>query len=133
MARNRVAIDVTPQFVHGHTIICDVDPPSKHHKGGHIRLPRGHSYTLEFKLQPGTPANLHFKPDQDGRCEAFWSDLHECPTHASNVPQYENPRLAAPDRIEVDVDVEQGGKPTAVHYRLNFDDGRYFDPIIIHD
>jgi hypothetical protein len=133
MNRKRVEVDLTPQFVHAHTIICDVDPPKEHHKGGHIRLPRGQSYTLAFKLQPGSPANLHFKPDQGGKCDAFWSHPHDCPTHAMNVPEYEQPRLTAPDRLEVDVNVEHVGEPSAVHYRLNFDDGRYFDPIIIHD
>lgn len=133
MSRKRVGIDVTPQFIHGDTIICDVDPPSEHRKGGHIRLPRGEAYTLEFKLLPGSPANLGFKPETGGQCNAFWSDTHQCPQHAMNAPQYKNPRLSAADRLDVDVDVEHGGEPSAVHYRLNFDDGRSFDPIIIHE
>jgi hypothetical protein len=129
----RVGIDVTPQFVHGDTIICDVDPPSEHHKGGHIRLPRGETYTLEFRLLPGHPPNLHFKADEQGKCDAFWSDPHKCPQQAMNAPQYRDPRLNGPNNLVVDVDVEHGGGPVAVHYRLNFDDGRSFDPIVIHE
>jgi hypothetical protein len=132
MPRKRVEIDVTPQFAHGDTIVCDIEPPSEHHKGGHIRLPKGRSYTLQFNLLPGTPADLHFKPDLNGKCEAFWSQAHECPQTATNAPQYKNARLDGSNRLEVDVDVEEGGDPNAIHYRLNFDDGRSFDPIIIH-
>jgi hypothetical protein len=131
--RKRVDIDVTPQFAHGHSIICDVDPPSEHRKGGHIRLKKGEPYTLQFDLRSGTPENLHFKPHQDGKCDAYWSDTHECPQRAMNAPQYKNPRLASADRLQVDVDVENDSDPVAVHYRLNFDDGRSFDPIIIHE
>jgi hypothetical protein len=133
MPRTRVEVDVTPQFAHGNAIICDVEPPSQHRKGGHLRLPKGSSYTLQFKLLPGAPADLHFKPEHDGACDAFWSDAHECPQHAMNARQYKNPRLVDADTLEVDVDVEHHEPPTAVHYRLNFDDGRSFDPIIIHE
>ena len=131
--KKRVDIDVTPQFVHDDAIICDVDPPEEHRKGGHIRLTRGESYTLGFRLLPGRPPNVRFRRDQEGKCDAFWSDLHNCPQQAMNAPQYSEPRLSGPDRLEVDVNVEHGSEPAAVHYRLNFDDGRSFDPIIIHE
>lgn len=133
MSRKPIEIDVTPQFAHGDSVICDVAAPPEHHRGGHVRLKKGQSYTLQFELRPGSPANLHYKPAQNGHCDAFWSDVHQCPQTARNAPQYKDPRLGSPNRLEVDVDVEPGGDPTAVHYRLNFDDGRSFDPIIIHE
>ena len=133
MSRNRVEVQVTPQFAHGDSVICDVSAPSDHHKGGHLRLKKGQSYTLQFDLRPGSPDDLHFKPEQGGQCDAFWSDAHQCPETATNAPQYKDPRLSGPNRLEIDVDVEHGGDPSAVHYRLNFDDGRSFDPIIIHE
>ena len=129
----RVDVNVTPQFVSGDSIICDVDPPIEHSKGGHIRLPRGESYALAFKLLPGNPDNLRFKPDQNGKCDAFWSDAQGCPERAMNAPQYGDPRLSAPDRLEIEIGVEHSSDPLAIHYRLNFDDGRSFDPIIIHE
>lgn len=129
----RVDVNVTPQFINGGSIICDVDPPIEHRKGGHIRLPRGDSYILAFRLMPGKPDEIRFKPDQNGKCDAFWSDAQGCPGRAMNVSSYGEPRLIAPDRLEVEINVEQGSDPAAIHYRLNFDDGRSFDPIIIHE
>lgn len=133
MPRKRIEIEVTPQLAQGDSVICDVAAPSEHHKGGHVRLKKGESYTLQFNLHPGSPTNLHFKPEQGGHCDAFWSDAHQCPQTSMNAPQYKDPRLNGPDSLEVDVDVEPGGDASAVHYRLNFDDGRSFDPIIIHE
>jgi hypothetical protein len=48
-----------------------------------------------------------------------------------NVPQYPDQSLQGAKRL--DVDVEAAGLPLEIHYRLNFDQGRSFDPIIIHE
>lgn len=133
MAKQLVEVDVVPQFVHGTSIICDVDSPSGHLQHGHIRLKKGQTYTVEFRLNPGNPRDLHFKPDQDGNCEAFWSHEHHCPETRMNARQYSNARLETADKLQVDVNLEQERDPSAVHYRLNFDDGHSFDPIIIHE
>lgn len=132
MGRQKVEIDVSPQFVHGDSIICDVDSPTGHLQHGHIRLKNGQTYTVEFRLKEGQPENLAFRADEDGKCEAFWSHEHYCPQSSMNARQYSNPRLESPNKLQVDVDLGREGDLSAVHYRLNFNDGRNFDPIIIH-
>jgi hypothetical protein len=133
MPRKRVEIEVTPLSQTGSTVNCNVDPPSDHKKNGHIRLDKGETYTLQFNLRPGSLPTLQFKPDVGGTCDAFWSDPNLCPPSSMNAGQYSNPSLHGVKRLDVDVDVEPGGAPLEIHYRLNFDQERSFDPIIIHE
>ncbi len=133
MPRKRVEIVVTPLSQVGTTVNCDIDPPPAHKKNGHIRLDKGDTYTLQFNLRPGNIPTLQFKPEVGGTCDAFWSDPNACPLSAMSAPQYSNPSLHGAKRLDVDVDVEPGGDPLEIHYRLNFDQQRSFDPIIIHE
>ena len=84
-------------------------------------------------MRPGNIPTLKFKPEVGGICDAFWSDANDCPLSSTNVPQYPSQSLQGANRLEVDVDVETGGSPMEIHYRLNFDQERSFDPIIIHE
>jgi len=133
MPRERVLIDVTPLSESGGTVDCNIDPPPGHKKNGNIRLDKGNAYTLQFNLKPGAIPTLKFKPEAGGSCDAFWSCENTCPLSSMNVPQYPDQSLHGAKRLDVDVDVEQGGPPLEIHYRLNFDQGRSFDPIIIHE
>jgi hypothetical protein len=129
--RTPADIDVKPLFKQGHEVVCSVDG-GNFMKGGNIQLPKG-QYTLTFNLLDGTPANLNFKPDNSqGECVAFWSDSADCPRNATNDSQYD-PWLHSSRTLKVDVDVDPGAPPEAIHYRLNFDNNCYFDPIIIHE
>lgn len=131
MLRERVEIDVTPLSQSDSTVNCSIDPPPAHKKNGNIRLDKGGSYTLQFNLRPGNIPTLKFKPEVGGSCDAFWSDGNGCPLSSMNVPQYPGQSLQGAKRL--DVDVEPVGSPAEIHYRLNFDEGRSFDPIIIHE
>lgn len=129
--RTLAEITVTPLFRQGHEVICSVDAGGLM-KGGNIELPKG-KYTLIFKLLDGKPAGLNFEPDdQHGECDAFWSDSIDCPRNATNQDGY-TARLCDPRTLSVEIDVDQAAPPIAVHYRLNFDNHCYFDPIIIHE
>ena len=128
VARTSITINVKPLFVQKKMVACEIDPPVNYIKGGNISLPQGH-YALDFKLLDGAPPNLNFEPDKNGLCQAFWSDADDCPTHEMNDPQY-HPTLV--DGRTLHVDVDTSGQ-NAVHYRLNFDNGGNFDPIIIHE
>jgi hypothetical protein len=133
MPRKQVEIDVTPVSQSGNEVNCSIDPPPGHKKNGHIRLDKGEAYVLRFNLRPGIIPNLQFKPLMGGNCDAFWSDPASCPLISTNAGQYSNPRLQNAKKLEVDVDIEPGGSPSEIHYRLNFDQERSFDPIIIHE
>lgn len=131
-----VRIDVTPVFQQGNELFCAIDPPGANQQGGMIRLNRGTATTLRFDLQPHPNfPNLRFDPPNDGSnsgSEAFWCDANDCPTHSLMDPQYQNPQLSnGGARLEVDAAPGAAG-PSGVHYRLNFDNGCHFDPIIIH-
>lgn len=126
--RTAAGIIVQPLFKQGHEVVCSIDA-GNYMKGGNISLPQGH-YTLTFNLIDGEPRDLNFKEDDhQGNCMAFWSSQTDCPNNAMN--EYD-PRLENGRRLLVDVDVN-GATPQAVHYRLNFDNNCYFDPIIIHE
>jgi hypothetical protein len=135
-SRSPVQINVTPLFRQGNEVICDIQPPTANQKGGMIKLSRGNAYALEFTLQPGTPSGLKFRLPNDGSNDgsrAFWCDPTDCPSHTTLDPQYFNPRLSNGD-LTLTVEADPAGMAAnAVHYRLNFDNNRYFDPIIIHD
>jgi len=127
---NNIAIGVTPLFVQGDMVVCDIDPPSNYHKGGHMKLPKGRA-KLAFSLQAGTPANLKFRTKPNGDSDAFWCDAIACPAHEMTDPQYSNAQVSN-NGTTVTVDVVPNGQTNAVFYRLNFDNGCSFDPIIIH-
>jgi len=135
-SRSPVPISVTPLFRQRNQVICAIQPPPGNQNGGMIKLSRGNGYTLEFKLQPGDPHPLTFRPPNDGSNDgsrAFWCDSDDCPPNASLDPQYVNPRLSI-DRLTLTVDANPAGaNKNAVHFRLNFDNNCHFDPIIIHD
>lgn len=129
--RTEAGITVTPLFRQGHEVVCSIDAGG-YMKGGNIELPKGH-YTLTFILADGTPADLNFEPnDVHGDCEAFWSESDDCPKNSTNHLGYSG-HLDDPRTLVVNVDVDPGAPPVAVHYRLNFDNHCYFDPIIIHE
>lgn len=131
MIRTQAAITVKPLFRQGHEIVCSIDAGG-YMQGGNIELPKGH-YSLTFNLLEGNPAGLNFEPnDVHGDCEAFWSESNDCPRNSTNHAGY-SARLSDPRTLTVDVDVDPGAPPEAVHYRLNFDNHCYFDPIIIHE
>jgi hypothetical protein len=134
ITRTNVTINVTPLFKQRNEVTCDIDPQQGYMKGGNITLSKAASYTLIFCLQPGNPANLQFQPNQGGTCAAFWTDTANCPTPNAQDGYYVNPRLdpTDPNNTTLLVDVNPPNVDYAVHYRLDFNNGCYFDPIIIN-
>lgn len=131
--RTAVSIDVQPVIEHKKQVICDV-LPATHAKGEKLHLPDG-QYRLEFNLVPGTPNGVIFEADGgSGACRAIFFDEDGCPGNGNgNMP---HGQLFAATRIsdtKLVVDADVSGAPYAMHYRLNFDNNRYFDPVIIHD
>lgn len=125
-----VSVNVTPLFQTGRQVICDIDPPPGSKKAGMVRLNHGNACTLEFNLQPGNPSPLAFRTDSD----CFWWDTDDCPRNNANgcPPPYSNPRVDNGGST-LRIDVAPAPQNSAVHYRFNFDNNRYFDPIIIRD
>lgn len=133
-SRTDVTIRVTPVMQHKREVICDIQPDQGAKKGEKIRLGSG-NYTLKFELQPGTPSGIAFKTDDiHGNCRAIYFDEGGCPgNHNGTIPagQLYEPKRIDDKTLKVQADVS--GNPYAIHYRLNFNDNRYCDPIIIHD
>lgn len=133
-SRTNVSIDVTPVLQHKKEVVCDIEPQAGHKKGEKIQLKSG-NYTLRFELQPGAPSNVVFEADDNqGNCRAIYFDDDGCPENKNgSMPagQLYSPRRISDQILEVDANVSGG--PYAVHYRLNFNNNRYFDPVIIHD
>jgi len=133
--RAPVSISVTPVLEHKKEVICDIAPASGYGRGEKIHLKSG-KYKLKFTLRPGTPANVTFEPnDSSGNCRAIYFDDGGCPGNKNGtIPtgqQFTPTRL---DDTTLEVDADVSGTPAyAIHYRLNFNDNRYFDPVIIHD
>ena len=126
--RSTVSVDVTPLFQQGNVVACDIGSSAMN--GGGIKLDKKKAYTLEFNLKAGTPAGLKFRANkQDGSCDAFWSDPNDCPRNQTNVGSYVPTRTSD---SKVTVQVNAPGQDACVYYRLNFENGRYFDPIIVH-
>jgi hypothetical protein len=121
-----VQIGVTPLFKQGRQIICEIDPPPGNHKGGMLHIGKGNACTLQFDLQAGTPNPLAFDGDP------FWWESDDCPRNQNCPAPYSNPRVTNKGAT-LTVDVAAVPTDSAVHYRLNFDNGCYFDPIIIRD
>lgn len=129
MGRESVApiqIGVTPLFTQGRQVICKIDPPQGNHKGGMLHIRKRDTGTLRFNLQPGNPNPLAFGRDP------FWWDSDDCPMNQNCPAPYSNPRVTN-NGSTLSVDVAAVPEDSAVHYRLNFDNGCYFDPIIIRD
>lgn len=126
--RSKVSVNVTPLFQQGNVVACDIMCNAMN--GGSIKLEKAKAYTLEFNLTSGAPAGLKFRANkQDGSCDAFWSDPNDCPHNQTNAAGYAATRQG--DSL-VSVDVNAPGQDACVYYRLNFENGRYFDPVIIH-
>jgi hypothetical protein len=126
-----VIINVTPLFLQRRKVVaCDIDPPQNLKGGGHVKLSKDTAYQLQFNLQPGPVPGVAFRANKsDGTCDAFWSDPDDCPRNQTNDTDY------TPTRINptlLYVDVAAPGRDSCVNYRLNFENGWYFDPIIIH-
>lgn len=124
----RVVVDITPMLRNGGTVYCEVDPApgsGRYVKGGVIKLPRGATYDVEFRIQPGEVEGLQFDPEAP-----FWSAANACPGAAGNDGQFTDPTYVDPTTASVRA-TPVGGK-NAVHYRLNFNDGSNCDPIIIN-
>ena len=130
--RTTVSIDVKPVIEHKKQVICDI-MPSSHNKGEKLQLKNG-KYRLEFNLVDGTPNDVAFETDNGSHCRAIYFDEDGCPgNNNGNMPadQVFTPKRESDSKLVVEADVS--GDPYAVHYRLNFNKNRYFDPIIIHD
>lgn len=131
MTKGRVAVsvDVTPMLQQGNEIFCEIDPsqgtPGKFVKGGVIKLPAGGQFDLTYNLKAGDIPGLQFDA-----ADPFCSDASTCPAPGAQNGQYANPRVTAPTTLSV----EAAPVPprNAVHYRLNFSNGTYCDPIIIN-
>jgi hypothetical protein len=133
MTRTDVAVDVTPKLVQGNTVVCEIDGgpgAGGKVKGGIIKLKSG-SYQIAFTLQPGDLPGLQFV---QGGGNAFWCDTNSCPTVSSNNSnnQLSNPQVS-PDGSTLTVDADMSPPKSAIFYSLNFNNGKSYDPIIIHD
>lgn len=130
-----VGIIVTPVLQSGENVACEVNAAagsSSNVKGGMVKLKGGKEYDLQFALPSPNDLGLSFMPDGD---DAFWCCTDECPTEEGNGSGgwLSNPTVSA-DQLTLTVNAAppNGGKGM-IFYRLNFDNGSYFDPIIIHD
>lgn len=126
--RSPVTINVVPLFQQGNVVACDL--VSADMNGGNLKLDKKKAYTLQFNLQAGTPTGLQFRANkQDGSCDAFWSDPDDCPHNQTNVAGYAPSRTSG---TQLTVNVDAPGQNACVYYRINFENGRYFDPVIVH-
>lgn len=139
MARRPITIDVTPKLVQntaqGTLVLCEIDQSgggNSNVKGGLIKLRRGSDYQLTFQIQPGDVPGLQFDQGANG---AFWCDMDSCPGGPGNNSQGQlnNPRVDPHDPTKLTVDADPDGTRNGVHYRLNFNNGGSFDPVIIHE
>lgn len=130
--RTTVSIEVTPVIEHKKQVICDIIP-SSHKKGEKLQLKNG-KYRLEFKIVDGTPNDVTFETDDGSDCRAIYFDEDGCPGNKNgNMPVNQVFTAKRKSDSELIVDADVSGEPYAIHYRLNFNNKRYFDPIIIHD
>ena len=134
VTRTNVEVEVTPKLIQGPMVVCEIDPgpgSGGKVKGGVIKLRRGADYQIVFELQDGDVPGLQFA---QGGSNAFWCDINTCPTSAGNNSngQLTNPTVDSTGR-KLTVDATPTAQKNAVHYRLNFNNGCNFDPIIIHD
>jgi hypothetical protein len=128
---NPISIAVTPLATIGSETICAIDPMagnSGHIKGGVIKLTSGSARTLSFEIQPGSSSE-NFSAAGD---DAFWCRQGSCPTEKGVSGFLTNPRVPDGKTLLVDANPPQGSSGI-MFYRLNFDDGTHFDPIIIHN
>lgn len=135
-----VGIAVTPilQDTGANTTACEIDAmsgSSSHVKGGIVKLKSNNSYELNFEIQqssdPGAPDVLFATPGT----EAFWCDADSCSLASGPPPNgcfLSNPTVSA-DQKTLTVEANPGGGDGLMFYRLNFDDGTSYDPIIIHN
>ena len=124
-----VKVNVTPLFRQGNQVICAIEPQQQGNaKGGMLRLDRGRSCTVEFSLLAGSPDPLAFSANG-----AFEWASDDCPRPGVGASQpYSNP-VVTNEGLKLTVSVGDVPETSAVHYRLNFDNHLYFDPIIIRD
>lgn len=116
-------INVTPTtHLKGDDVECDIDGRKVHDDA--IRLGRDDDYTLTFTLDP---QGAYKWAAQD----AFVARNGKCPR--AGAPS--NGRYQIVDRQDYVLTVEArgNGNREVIHYRLNFDNGKTCDPIIIRD
>jgi hypothetical protein len=127
--RTGINVYVTPELQQGDAVFCEIDrapgTPGHFVRGGAVKLPAGGQYEINFILQTGQVPGLEFDAN-----DPFCSDPNTCPAPGQNDGQYTNPRVTAPTTLTVDAD--PAPPRNAVHYRLNFSNGTYCDPIIIN-
>ena len=130
MTRQPIEVHVTPELQQGSTVFCEIDraPGTPGHlvKGGAIKLPPGGQYEINFVLQPGQVPGLQFDAN-----DPFCADANNCPVPGDNNAQYSSPRVD-PAGTKLTIDADPSPPRNAVHYRLNFTNGTYCDPIIIN-
>jgi hypothetical protein len=125
-----ITVNVTPVERDGNVVMCDiteVPPTGGYVIGGVIFLPDGpgDSFQINFDLQPG---NGVVGWDTQN---PFWSRNGGCPRGKGNSPQL-NPGAPVGNRLTVNAARLPGPGKNVEHYRLNFNGGRYCDPIIIN-
>jgi hypothetical protein len=128
-ARTAIKVYVTPQLQQEDAVFCEINRPSgtpaRFLRGGVVKLPPGGHYEINFILREGEVAGLEFDAN-----DPFCSDPNTCPAPGMNDPQFTNPRRTEATIVKVNADPVQ--PKNAVHYRLNFSNGSYCDPIIIN-
>ena len=132
--RDSADIAVTPVFTDGSTTtICEIGDlpggPGNNAKGGVIKLKKNKSYRLSFEIQSTAAVpNLKFKANGD---DAFWcSTSVGCPTAKGVGGFLKNPVVSNNNRT-LTVEADEGNSDLYDFYRLNFDDGTCWDPVII--
>lgn len=132
---NGVGIIVTPIVQSGDNVACEIDATagnSSNVKGGMVKLKGGKEYDLQFALPSPNDLGLLFEADGD---DAFWCCTYECPTKEGNGSGgwLSNPTVS-PDQLTLTVHAAPpNGRKGMIFYRLNFNNGGSFDPIIIHN
>lgn len=130
-----VEIIVTPIVQSDDNVACEINAAagsSSNVKGGMVKLKNGKSYQLQFELPAANSLGLIFPSAGE---DAFWCCTTECPTEAGNDsggwlsdPEVSDDGLT----LTLQANPPHGDKGL-IFYRLNFDNGASFDPIIIHD
>jgi len=99
--------------------------------GGILRLSKGQSHRLSFRLADGNIPGLTFVPENE---DPFCSYVDDCPDEGDQVPQF--PTVNVTDKGRTLTVVANPGTEDMLHYALRLTNGRRtltFDPIIINE
>ncbi|QNM82182.1 hypothetical protein H8M03_09125 [Sphingomonas sabuli] len=119
-----IQLKVTPGPKGPHDEVeCDLASHSDYLVDEALILPHDKDFTLVFELDQNAPANW----DLDN---PFCARTGKCPPRKAQA--HSHVRQTQVDKRRLEVEARAPNAKSVIHYRLNFDDGTTFDPIIIH-